>query len=79
MNSKMGLTIEEAASHTGIGRNTMRELVKQKKIPVLQVGRKNIIRMDTLERFLTINEGINLLDLNKVRAVRKKEQSADCP
>ena len=54
---KMGLTIEEAAECTGIGRNTMRKLVDWGKLPVLKVGRKTIIRRDTLERFMTINPG----------------------
>ena len=36
----MGLTIEEAAECTGIGRNTMRKLVDWGKLPVLKVGRK---------------------------------------
>ena len=44
---KMGLTIEEAAECTGIGRNTMRKLVEWGKLPVLKVGRKTIIRRDT--------------------------------
>lgn len=34
-NIKMGLTIEEAAECTGIGRNTMRKLVDWGKLPVL--------------------------------------------
>ena len=51
-NIKMGLTIEEAAECTGIGRNTMRKLVDWGKLPVLKVGRKAIIRRDTLERFI---------------------------
>lgn len=58
---KMGLTIEEAAECTGIGRNTMRKLVDWGKLPVLKVGRKTIIRRDTLERFMTVNQGRNLL------------------
>lgn len=49
--TKMGLTIEEAAECTGIGRNTMRKLVDWGKLPVLKVGRKTIIRTDTLEYF----------------------------
>lgn len=38
---KMGMTIEEAAETSGIGRNTMRKLVEWGKLPVLKVGRKN--------------------------------------
>lgn len=41
---KIGMTIEEAAECTGIGRNTMRKLVDWGKLPVLKVGRKTIIR-----------------------------------
>ena len=67
--SKMGMTIEEAAEFTGIGRNTMRKLVEWDKLPVLKVGRKNIIRTDTLEQFMTANQGRNLLNRDEVRKV----------
>ena len=39
------------------------------KAPVLKVGRKTIIRRDTLERFLTVNQGRNLLKPDDVRRV----------
>ena len=68
--AKMGLTIEEAAEMSGIGRNTMRKLVNWGKLPVLKVGRKTIIRRDTLESFLTVNQGRNLLSQADVREVR---------
>lgn len=66
---KIGMTIEEAAECTGIGRNTMRKLVDWGNLPVLKVGRKTIIRRDTLERFMTVNQGRNLLNQNDVRRV----------
>ena len=66
---KMGLTIEEAAETTGIGRNTMRNLVDWGKLPVLKVGRKTIIRKDALERFMEVNQGRNLLVQNDVRKI----------
>ena len=69
--TKMGLTIEEAAECTGIGRNTMRKLVDWGKLPVLKVGRKTIIRTDTLERFMTVNQGRNLLNEKDVRKVEQ--------
>ncbi len=65
---KMGFTIEEAAECTGIGRNTMRKLVDWGKLPVLG-RRKTIIRRDTLERFMTVNQGRNLLKPDDVRKV----------
>lgn len=68
--AKMGLTIEEAAEMSGIGRNTMRKLVDWGKLPVLKVGRKSIIQRDTLENFMTVNQGRNLLNQADVREVR---------
>ena len=58
---KMGLTIEEAAEMSGIGRNTMRKLVDWGKLPVLK---------DALENFMTVNQGRNLLNQADVREVR---------
>jgi excisionase family DNA binding protein len=55
---------------SGIGRNTMRKLVDWGKLPVLKVGRKTIIRRDTLESFMTVNQGRNLLNQADVREVR---------
>ena len=66
---KLGMTIDEAAEISGIGRNTMRKLVEWGKLPVLKVGRKTIIRTDTLEQFMSINQGRNLRCQSDVRRV----------
>ena len=47
----------------------MRKLVDWGKLPVLKVGRKTIIRRDTLEHFMTVNQGRNLLCQDDVRKV----------
>ena len=70
MESKIGLTIEEAAEISGVGRNTMRKLIDWGKIPVLKVGRKKIIRRDSLEKFMIENQGKNLLNEEEVCGVR---------
>ena len=57
MTDKIGLTIEEAADYTGIGRNTMRKLVEWEKIPVLRIGRRYIIRIDVIHKFMEANQG----------------------
>ena len=36
--NKFGLTVDEAAAYTGIGRNTLRMLIKHRKLPVLFVA-----------------------------------------
>ena len=66
---KLGMTIDEAAEISRIGRNTMRKLVEWGKLPVLKVGRKTISRTDTLEQFMSINQGRNLRCRNDVRRV----------
>lgn len=67
--SKMAYSIEEAAACTGIGRNTLRKHIEWKKLPVLKVGRKLLIRGDTMENFVRLNEGNNLRDRDEVKAV----------
>ena len=69
---KIALSIEEAADYTGIGRNTLRNLVEWKKLPVLRVGRKVLIKTDILETFMEANEGRDLRDKNTVKAVTRK-------
>jgi len=66
---KIGLTIDEAADYTSIGRNTLRQLVDWGKIPVLRIGRKSIIRTDVICAFMEINEGHDLLDRAQVQEV----------
>lgn len=57
-------------SYTGIGRNTMRKLVEWEKIPVLRIGRRYIIRIDVIHKFMEANQGADLLVREQVRAVR---------
>ena len=70
--TKIALSIEEAADYTGIGRNTLRNLVEWGKLPVLKVGRKVLIKSDILEKFMEMNEGKNLRDKNDVKSVTRK-------
>ena len=70
--AKIAMTIEEASEYTGIGRNTMRNLVEWGKLPVLKVGRKVLIKSDILEKFMEVNEGKNLRDKSNVKTVTRK-------
>ena len=67
--TKMAYTVDEAAEYTGIGRNTLRKLIEWNKLPVLKVGRKLLIRGDTLEAFIQLNEGRDLRDRDVVKAI----------
>ena len=70
--TKIALSIEEAADYTGIGRNTLRNLVEWGKLPILKVGRKVLIKIDILEKFMEVNEGKNLRDKSDVKSVTRK-------
>ena len=63
---KFALSIEEAADYTGIGRNTLRNLVEWEKLPILRVGRKILIRRERLDEFLILNEGKDWCGIKKV-------------
>lgn len=67
---RIGMTIDETAAYSGIGRNTLRQLVSWGMIPTLKIGRKSIIRVDAIDRFMEINQGINLLEQSQVRPVK---------
>lgn len=68
---KISMSIEEASLYTGIGRNTIRCLVEWEKLPVLHIGRKIVIRRDSLERFVAINEGRDLRNRAEVKSVNR--------
>lgn len=60
MNLKLMLTINEASEYTGIGRNTIRNLVTWNLLPVTRVGKKILIQKNVLNTFIKLNEGRNL-------------------
>jgi excisionase family DNA binding protein len=66
---KIAYSIEEASALSGIGRNTIRRLVEWGKLPVLKVGRKILIRSDSLDKFISTNEDRDLLIKDEVKAV----------
>ena len=70
MTQRLTLTINEAAEYSGIGRNTLRALVNWKKIPIIRVGNKIVIRTQTLDQFLLLNEGKNLKNKQEVIALQ---------
>ena len=67
---KMAMTIEEAAEYTSIGRNTMRQLVELKMLPVLRVGRKILIPTEELKGFLQLNQNVDLRKRDEIRPWR---------
>ncbi len=70
---KIALTVQEASEYTGIGRNNLRSLLAWEKIPSIRVGKKILIRIEVLEQFMRLNDGINLTKKQEVIAVWKRE------
>ena len=71
MQEKLALTVNEASAYTGIGRNTLRDLIRWDKLPVIRVGNKAVIRRDDLDRFLSENRNNNLRNRFEVIEVKQ--------
>lgn len=67
--TKNTLTVNEASEYCGIGRNTLRDLIAWNKLPIIRIGNKFLIRTDSLNEFLSQNEGHNLRNKNEVVAI----------
>lgn len=65
--TKMGLTVREAAKYSGLGEHLLRSLIKAKKLPAVRVGQRAVIRRDQLDAFMRANSGVDLTDLAAVR------------
>lgn len=66
---KLAMDVEDSAEWTGIGCNTLRQLIAWEKIPTIRVGNKILIRTEDLEVFLEKNLGRNLRDREDVIGV----------
>ena len=71
MQDKLALTVNEASEYTGIGRNTLRDLIRWDKLPVIRVGNKVVIRRDDLDRFLSKNRNNDLRNRFQVIALKQ--------
>ena len=69
MTNKIALNVNEAATYSGIGRNTLRTLIRWKKLSSIRVGNKFLIRTETLDKFLLVNEGNDLKNRFEIIAV----------
>lgn len=50
---KMNLTIEEAVAYSGIGENSIRDIVKQEVPSVLKIGNKKLIKRKKFEEWIS--------------------------
>ena len=66
---KIALTVYEASEYTGIGRTNLRQLIAWGKISSIRIGRKILIRRESLDEFIRLNEGKNLMNKYEIIAV----------
>jgi excisionase family DNA binding protein len=71
MSYRIAMTVEEAAEYTGIGRNTLRQLIRWETMPILHVGRKKLIRTEVLDEFLRRNQNTDLRDRDAITPILK--------
>lgn len=55
---KMVYTVKEVAELLGISRSYAYELVKEKKLPVLDLGRRKVIPKNRFDEWIRENSGI---------------------
>ena len=67
--SSITMTVEEASRYSGIGRNTLRQLIDWGLIQVMRIGRKILIRVETLDLFVEKNNGKDLRDRDSLIGV----------
>lgn len=70
--NKLALSIDQAAEVAEVGRNTLRALVKDGKLPAIYVGAKVLILVKDLEIFLSLNRGVDLLNAGRVRPLKNE-------
>lgn len=66
---KIALTVYEVSEYTGIGRTNLRQLIAWGKISSIRIGRKILIRRESLDEFIRLNEGKNLMNKYEIIAV----------
>lgn len=57
MNKELCITVEEMGARLGIGRSLAYELARSSEFPTVRIGRKMLISVSGLERWLDRNTG----------------------
>lgn len=73
------LTINQAAEYVNVGRHTLRNLIREKKIPCITVGPKELILVKDLELFMSLNRGQDLLNIAELQPVSGAEEPGASP
>lgn len=76
MDRKYCMTVPEAAEYVSVGRQTLRNLLKENVIPSIMIGQRELVLVNDLEKFMSINRGMDLLNTAELRPVVASEVRA---
>ena len=73
MNDRLIYTVQEVARLLHSSPNYIYELINKGYLPAIKLGSMKVLK-SSLEKFLIVNEGNYLSDLNNIKRINKKEE-----
>ncbi len=73
MNDRLIYTVQEVARLLHSSPNYIYELINKGYLPAIKLGSMKVLK-SSLEKFLIVNEGNDLSDLNNIKRINKKEE-----
>ena len=73
MNDRLLYTVQEVARLLHSSPNYIYELINKGYLPAIKLGSMKVLK-SSLEKFLIVNEGNDLSDLNNIKRINKKEE-----
>lgn len=73
MNDRLIYTVQEVARLLHSSPNYIYDLINKGYLPAIKLGSMKVLK-SSLEKFLIVNEGNDLSDLNNIKRINKKEE-----
>lgn len=73
MNDRLIYTVQEVARLLHSSPNYIYDLINKGYLPAIKLGSMKVLK-SSLEKFLIVNEGNNLSDLNNIKRINNKEE-----
>lgn len=73
MNDRLIYTVQEVARLLHSSPNYIYELINKGYLPAIKLGSMKVLK-SSLEKFLIVNEGNDLSDLNNIKRINNKEE-----
>lgn len=73
MNDRLIYTVQEVVRLLHSSPNYIYELINKGYLPAIKLGSMKVLK-SSLEKFLIVNEGNDLSDLNNIKRINNKEE-----